>query len=421
MSLQAALQIDALWTNGRLATMRPDGLPYGVIERGAIAVADGHIAWIGPEAQMPVEIRHRATATHDLGGRWVTPGLIDCHTHLVYSGNRAREFEQRLQGATYEEIARAGGGIRSTVRMTRAATEDELFRQAAIRLGELQAQGVTVVEIKSGYGLDLENERKMLRVARRLGQDRPVTIRTSFLGAHALPEEFADSPDGYIALVTQTMLPALARDGLVDAVDAFCEKIAFSPEQTARVFRAAAALGLRVKLHADQLSDLGGAALAARFKALSADHLEYASQAGIEEMARAGTVAVLSPGAFYFLGETRLPPIDGFRIAGVPMALATDCNPGSSPTTHLLLMLNMGCTLFRLTPEEALAAVTRNAAAALDLSESHGTLEIDKRADFAVWEIAHPAELAYYIGRNPCVGVVRGGVSVPELAVALRV
>jgi len=403
----------SLWINGRLATMRPGGAPYGAIENGgALGVVGGRLAWVGPMADLPDAPERLAGEVHDLGGRWVTPGLIDCHTHLVYAGDRAREFEMRLQGASYEEIARAGGGIRSTVSATRAAGEAELLAVTERRLRALLAEGATVVEIKSGYGLDLATERKMLRVARALPAIHPVTIRTTFLGAHALPPEFEGRPDDYIDAVANEMLPAIAAEGLADAVDAFCERIGFTAEQTRRVFAAAQRLGLPVKLHAEQLSDMGGAALAAEFRALSADHLEYLSAEGVAAMARAGTVAVLLPGAFYFLRETRLPPVDALRQAGVPIAIATDSNPGTSPTTSLLLMLNMACTFFRLTPEEALAGVTRSAARALGLEDSHGTLETGKAADFAIWDIDHPAELAYRIGGNPCAGVVKAGAPV---------
>ena len=408
---------DDLWVNGRLATMAPNvgtpygarhGAPYGAIESGALAVADGRIAWVGPQAALP---DGQARARHDLDGRWVTPGLIDCHTHLVHGGDRAREFELRLEGASYEELARAGGGILSTVEETRGASETALERAALPRLRALLAEGVTTVEIKSGYGLSLDHELKQLRVARHLGEVLPVTVKTSFLGAHAVAPEFAGQADGYIdALVA--MMPTVAGSGLADAVDGFCETIGFTPEQTARVFAAAAAEGLPVKLHADQLSDLGGAALAARFGALSADHLEYTSDAGVAAMAEAGTVAVLLPGAFYVLRETRVPPLEALRAAGVPIALASDCNPGSAPVTSLLLVLNMACTLFRMTPEEALAGVTANAARALGLSGTHGTLEAGKAADFAIWDIERPAELAYRIGLNPLAGVVRAGTPV---------
>ncbi|MGH8704907.1 MAG: imidazolonepropionase, partial [Burkholderiales bacterium] len=347
---------------------------------------------------------------HDARGAWITPGLVDCHTHLVYAGNRAHEFEQRLKGASYEEIARAGGGIAATVRETRAASEAELAAAAAKKLEQWTAQGVTVIEIKSGYGLDLDTELKMLRAARSLGSR--IAVKTTFLGAHAVPEEYRERADEYVALVCDEMLPAAAP--LADAVDAFCETIAFSVKQTAKVFGAARKLGLPVKLHADQLSDTGGAQLAAQFGALSADHLEYANEAGIEAMAKAGTVAVLLPGAFYFLRETRQPPVAALRRHGVPIALATDHNPGSSPFTSILLAMNMGCTLFRLTPEEALAGVTRNGARALGMQATHGTLETGKQADLAFWDIESPAELVYAIGANPCVRVVRAGKVVHE-------
>jgi imidazolonepropionase len=406
---------DSLWINGRLATMRADGQAdgeaYGAIEGGAIGVTGGRLSWIGPMAALSDAPERLAGAVHDLRGRWVTPGLIDCHTHLVYGGDRAREFEMRLKGASYEEIARAGGGIRSTVTATRAATEADLLAAAERRLTALRREGVTVVEIKSGYGLDLATERKMLRVARALGARHPVSVRTTFLGAHALPPEFEGRPDDYIDVVIGEMLPAVATEGLADAVDAFCERIGFTAEQTRRIFAAAKRLGLPVKLHAEQLSDMGGTALAASFRALSADHLEYVSAEGIAAMAQAGTVAVLLPGAFYFLREKQLPPVEALRQAGVPIAIATDSNPGTSPTTSLLLMLNMACTLFRMTPEEALAGVTRNAAKALAMQDSHGTLEAGKAADFVLWNIDHPAELAYHIGLNPCAGVVKAGMS----------
>ena len=400
---------DSLWTDARLATMTAGGAPYGAIEPGAIAVRDGRIAWIGPMSALPADAARRTREVRDLDGHWVTPGLVDCHTHLVFGGDRAHEFELRLQGATYEEIARAGGGIRSTVAATRAADENARVAAAGPRLDALIAEGVTTVEIKSGYGLDTETECRMLRVGRRLGDERPVTIRTTFLGAHALPPEFEGRADAYVDLVVDEMLPAVAAEGLADAVDAFCEKIAFTPAQTARVFEAARRLGLAVKLHADQLSDLDGAALAARFQALSADHLECSNEDGIAAMAKAGTIAVLLPGAFYFLRETKLPPIEALRRHGVPIAIATDCNPGSSPATSLLLMLNMACTLFHLTPEEALAGATRNAAKALGLGATHGTLEVGKAADFSVWEIGRPAELAYRIGFNPLRMSVQAG------------
>jgi imidazolonepropionase len=399
---------DALLTDANLLTMT--GGRYGVIERGALAVADGCIAWIGPQSGLPGAPETLAREHESLDGRWLTPGLIDCHTHLVYGGHRAREFEQRLQGATYEEIAHAGGGIVSTVRATRDASDTRLAQDAAVRLRRLLDDGVTTVEIKSGYGLDTATEMKMLRVARLLGSLTGVRVRTTFLGAHALPPEYAGRADDYVALVCDEMLPAVAEAKLADAVDVFCERIAFSPEQAARVFDRAGQLGLPVKLHADQLSDGGGAALAARYGALSAEHLEYTSDAGVLAMAAAGTVAVLLPGAFYFLRETKLPPIAAFRDAGVPIAIATDCNPGSSPLTSLLLAMNMACTLFRLTPEEALAGATTHAARALGMADSIGTLEVGKAADLAAWEIDTPAELAYAMGASPLYAAWVGGV-----------
>lgn len=395
---------DSIWINARLATMVP-GAAYGAVEDGAIAVRDGRIAWVGRRAELPSTM---AGAVCDLGGRWVTPGLIDCHTHLVFGGDRAGEFELRLKGATYEEIARAGGGIRSTVAKTRAATEDELFAAARRRLESLLAEGVTTVEIKSGYGLDVATEVKMLRVARRLGQALPVGVRTTFLGAHAVPPEYQGRQSDYADFVAGPMLDAVAAEGLADAVDVFADSIGFTNDEASRILAAARAKGLPVKLHADQLTDQGGAALAAHFGALSADHLEHAAVDGLAAMGRAGTVAVLLPGAFYFLRDTKLPPVELFRRHGVMMALATDCNPGSSPVLSLLLMLNMACTLFRLTPEEALAGVTRHAARALGLAD-RGTLAPGQAADFVVWDISHPAELSYWIGANPARIVVRAG------------
>jgi len=395
---------DAIWLNANLATLREGDVPYGEIRDAAIAVKDGRIAWVGPRS----EWSGTASREHDAGGAWITPGLVDCHTHLVYAGNRADEFEQRLKGATYEDIARAGGGIQSTVRATRAVAEAELAALAARRLRQWIDEGVAVLEIKSGYGLDTATEGKMLRVARQLSG--LIRVKTTFLGAHALPQEFNGRPDDYIALVCDEMLPAVAP--LCDAVDAFCENIAFSVKQTARVFTAARNLGLPVKLHADQLSDTGGAQLAAQFGALSADHLEYTNEAGIEALASRGTVAVLLPGAFYFLREKQLPPLGALRRHRVPIAIATDHNPGSSPLTSPLLAMNMACTLFRLTPEESLAGLTRNGAAALGIQSTHGTLEVGKCADFALWQIESPAELAYVAGSNPSTGVVRDGVPV---------
>jgi imidazolonepropionase len=392
---------NVLLKNATLATMQP-GTPYGLVANGAVAIRDGRIDWAGPAADCPL----RDMAVQDLGGRLVTPALIDCHTHIVHGGNRAREFELRLEGASYEEIARAGGGIVSTVRATRAASDDALLAGALARADALIAEGATVIEVKSGYGLDRDTELRMLRTARRIAETRPVRIRTSFLGAHAVPEGI--DADSYIDTVCIPTLKAAAAEGLVDAVDGFCEGIAFSPAQIARVFDAARALGLPVKLHAEQLSNLGGAALAARYGALSADHLEYLDAAGVAAMAAAGTVAVILPGAFYTLRETQAPPIARLRAAGVPMAVATDCNPGSSPMTSLLLAMNMACTLFRLTPEEALAGATRNAARALGLDDC-GTIAPGKRADLAVWDAEHPAELAYRIGFNPLQSRIFGG------------
>lgn len=383
------MKLDLLLTNARIATMRGTGL--GIIDRGSIGIADCRIAWVGegkPDADCE---------TRDLGGAWVTPGLIDCHTHLVFAGNRAAEFEMRLKGATYEEIARAGGGIRSTVNATRAATEDELFAQSAKRLRALIAEGVTTVEIKSGYGLDLANELKQLRVARRLGRELPVTVRTTFLGAHALPPEFAGRQSDYVDHIVNVMLPAVAAEGLADAVDAFCENIAFTPAETSRIFAMARELGLKVKLHADQLSDGGGGALAASFEALSADHLEWTNEAGVAAMATAGTVAVMLPGAFYCLRETKLPPIDLMRKHGVAMAVASDLNPGTSPIVSLQANMHMACTLFRMTPEEVLRGVTVNAAKALGLAD-RGVIEVGSRADLAAWDVESVVELTYWMG-----------------------
>lgn len=404
MNFHDAPCADGVWHHCHLL---PDAHPDRAIRDGALVVELGRIAWLGALATLPDRYRH--LDRHDAGGAWITPGLVDCHTHLVYGGQRADEFAMRLAGASYEEIARAGGGIVSTVRATREADEATLFAQAAVRLEALLAEGVTAIEIKSGYGLSLDAERKQLRVARQLGEAYGVTVHTTFLGAHALPPEYAGRADDYIDLVCHTMLPALAEEKLVDAVDAFCEGIGFSPDQTARVFAAAARHGLPVKLHAEQLSNLGGAALAARHKALSADHLEHLDQAGVMAMAEAGTVAVLLPGAYYFLRDTHLPPLALLRQHGVPIAIATDHNPGTSPTTSLLLMMNMACTLFRMTVPEVLAGVTTHAARALGAADRHGRLAEGRAADFALWRVASPAELAYWFGRNPCAGVVRQG------------
>ncbi|WP_431029164.1 imidazolonepropionase [Rhizobium herbae] len=380
----------------------------GLVEDGVIAVEDGRILYAGSEAGLPFPIEN-AGEVIDCGGRWITPGLIDCHTHLVHAGDRANEFEMRLAGATYEEVARAGGGIVSSVRALREASEDELVRQTLPRLDALIAEGVTTVEVKSGYGLDLENEAKALRAARRLGDERDIAVRTTFLGAHALPPEFKDDKAGYIAKVADEMLPAIAAEGLADAVDGFCEGIAFSTDEMRRVFDAAKAHGLPVKLHADQLSNLHGAALAAEYGALSADHLEYTDEAGAAAMAKSGTVAVILPGAFYFIRETRKPPIDVFRKAGVSMAIATDSNPGTSPLTSLLLTMNMAATLFGMTVTECIAGVTREAARALGLVDEVGTLEPGKWADLAIWNIERPAELVYRMGFNPLHARVRNG------------
>ncbi|MBA6063421.1 imidazolonepropionase [Pseudomonas mosselii] len=393
-----------LWQHCHAATMT-DGR-YAVIEDAAIVTSAGLIEWIGPRADVPSVAADRVV---DLGGAWLTPGLIDCHTHAVFGGNRSGEFEQRLQGVSYAEIAAQGGGIASTVRATRAASEDELLASARQRVQALMRDGVTTIEIKSGYGLDLENERKMLRVARRLGEELPVTVRSTCLAAHALPPEYAGKADDYIDHICEQMLPALAAEGLVDAVDAFCEHLAFSPAQVERLFIKARELGLPVKLHAEQLSSLHGSSLAARYQALSADHLEFMTEEDAIAMAEAGTVAVLLPGAFYFLRETQLPPMDALRRHGVKIALASDLNPGTSPGLSLRLMLNMGCTCFRMTPEEALAGVTVHAATALGLGDSHGSLEVGKVADFIAWQIERPADLSYWLGGDLPKRVVRLG------------
>tara|TARA_R110002033_G_scaffold1241_3_gene11549 strand:- start:1592 stop:2785 length:1194 start_codon:yes stop_codon:yes gene_type:complete len=394
-----------LLTNARIATMsEPAG--YGLIDDGAIVTRDDRIVWVGARADLPAE--HAGEEVSDLGGRLVTPALIDCHTHLVFGGNRAGEFEQRLEGVSYEQIARSGGGIVSTVRATRDAAPEALLHSALTRVDAMIAEGVSTIEVKSGYGLDREAELKMLRVARQIADVRPVTVRTTYLGAHAVPPEFAGDADGYIDQVCIPTLHAAHAEGLVDAVDGFCEGIAFDTAQIARVFDAARALGLPVKLHAEQLSNIGGTQLAAQYGALSADHVEYANAADADAMGQAGSVAVLLPGAFYTLHETQMPPVAAFRAAGVPMAIATDCNPGSSPLASPLLTLNMACTLFRLTPAEALAGLTRNAARALGLTDQ-GRIAPDMRADLAVWDVSEPAELAYRIGFNPLHSRIFGG------------
>jgi imidazolonepropionase len=398
-----------LLINTQIALMDlPDQRYGGLLEDGAIAVQNDQIVWIGQSADVPAPFN--TWRQHDLQGALVTPGLIDCHTHLVYGGNRANEFEMRLEGASYEEVARAGGGILSTVTATRAATVDQLVAMALPRLDALLAEGVTTIEIKSGYGLDLTSERNMLLAAKKLATLRPINIKTTFLGAHATPPEFKDRADDYIQHVANQMLPALAQEGLVDAVDGFCEGIAFSPDQMRVVFDAAQKLGLPVKLHAEQLSNLGGAAMAASCGALSADHLEYLDETGVKAMAKAGTVAVLLPGAFYTLRETQMPPIAHLRTHQVPIAIATDSNPGSSPLTSLLLTMNMAATLFRMTPDEALRGVTINAAKALGLADQTGSIAVGKRADLAVWDVKSPAELTYRIGFNPLKLSIFGGI-----------
>lgn len=390
-----------VWRNAQLATLAPGSSGLGLVERGAVAGRDGRIVYAGPQADIPAHLMDEIVTVTNCDGRLMTPGLIDCHTHLVYAGNRAHEFELRLAGATYEEVARAGGGIVSTVRAVREASASDLLGQTLPRLDALIAEGVTTVEVKSGYGLDLDNELKSLRVARQLGAERPVSVATTFLGAHALPPEFRNDAAGYIELVANEMIPAVAAERLASAVDGFAETIAFSTAEIERVFEAAKRHGLPVKLHADQLSDTGGAELAARFGARSADHLEHTSEAGAKAMAVAGTVAVMLPGAFYFIRETQKPPIEAFRRHGVPMAVATDANPGTSPLTSPLLAMNIAATLFGLTVEECIAGVTRNAAVALGLRHESGTLEAGKWADLAIWDVERPAELIYRMGFNP--------------------
>lgn len=400
------MSFDRVWLDAHLCTMVPrDRDPLGIIEDGAIAAKDGRIAWVGPRAELP----GGAAATTCCDGAWILPGLVDCHTHIVFAGNRAREFEMRLDGASYEQIAKAGGGILSTVRATREASEDALVAAALPRLDALLAEGVTTIEVKSGYGLDLGTEARMLRAARRLGVQRNISVATTCLAAHAVPPEFAGRRAEFARHVAETIIPAIVAEGLADAVDAFTDStIAFTPEETEWVLEAATRAKLPVKLHADQLRDDGGAALAARHGALSADHIEYANAEGIAAMAQAGTVGVLLPGAFYFIRETHRPDIAAMRAAGLRLALATDLNPGSSPALSLLLMLNMGCTLFHLTVAEALAGVTRHAAAALGLAD-RGALAPGLRCDLALFQVSRPAELCYWIGRNPCIGRVVAG------------
>jgi len=400
---------DALWMADHVATMLDTDTPLGVLQDAAIAVSAGRIAWVGLQKELPDKPEHCATQVHTLGDRWITPGLIDCHTHVVFSGDRTGEFVQRQQGASYADIARAGGGILATVAATRRAGVDELVDDALPRVLALRAEGVTTLEIKSGYGLDLETERHMLQAARRLGDQTGLQTRTTYLGAHAVPPEFVENADGYVNFICDEVMPALAADGLIDAVDAFNEDIAFDGPQVERIFQRAQELGLPVKLHADQLNDCAGASLAARYSALSADHLEFTSESGVRALATAGTVAVLLPGAYYGLGGGQTPPIAAFRAHNVPMAIATDCNPGSSPTVSILTMMNMACRLFGLTPDEALAGVTRSAAQALGLADEYGTLEAGKRADMVVWEINDPADLSFWLGRNPAKRIIAGG------------
>ncbi len=399
------MSFSTLFRNAQIATMTA-GKSYGLIENGAVVISADRIKWVGAEKELPDEFA--GLQGKNLEGRLVTPALIDCHTHLVYGGSRATEFELRLNGASYEEIARNGGGILSTVTATRNASEDELLAQSLPRLDAFLAEGVATIEIKSGYGLDIETEIKMLRVARQLGKERSVRVKTSFLGAHAIPPEFSGKADAYIDFVCEEVLPAVHYENLADAVDGFCENIAFSPNQISKVFEKAKSFGLPVKLHAEQLSNLGGASLAAKYGALSADHLEFLDQTGVEVMGESGTVAVLLPGAFYTLRETQLPPLDSLRKAEVPIAIATDCNPGSSPLTSILLCMNMSCTLFRMTPEEALCGVTIVAAQALGIGDEVGTIEVGKKAELAVWNVDQPAELAYRAGFNPLEEMVIG-------------
>lgn len=400
---------DRIWLDAHLATMRPGPDPYGIVRNGAVAVRDGRIARVGAEAELASAPEAAGARVHEAGGAWVTPGLVDCHAHPVFAGDRADEFERRLQGESYQEIARSGGGILSTVRATRAADAETLLAGAARRLDALAAEGVVAVEVKSGYGLDSETELRMLRVGRRLEEEVGVTVRTTFLGAHALPPEFEHDRTGYLRLVVEEMIPRAAEEGLADAVDAFCEEIAFSAQECRAVLRAGLEHGMAARLHADQLSDAGGAALAAELGARSADHLEHASDGGIRAMGSAGTVAVLLPGAYHFLGEDRPPPVARFREEGVPMAVATDLNPGSSPLGSLLLALNLACIHFGLTPAEALAGATRHAARVLGMENDRGALAAGRLADLALWDVGHPRELAYWVGRNPCLGVVREG------------
>lgn len=399
-------QFDAIWVNAQVVTCENE---YGLIEHAGIAVKDGKIAWVGPMEMLSTPPEELANTVHDVKGLCITPGFIDSHTHLIYAGNRANEFEQRLQGVSYEQIAREGGGIRSTVKATRSASEDELCEQSLSRARALMESGVTTLEIKSGYGLNWETEKKILRVAEMLEKILPVTIRKTFLGAHSLPIEYHDDADAYIDLVCNQMIPEVANESLADSVDVFCEKIAFNLEQTEKVFKAANLHHLNVKCHAEQLSCSESAILAAKYKALSVDHLEHLSLDGIEAMVKSKTVAVLLPGAFYFLRDTKHPPIDALRQHNIPIAVASDCNPGTSPVLSIQIILNMACTVFRLTPEEAILGVTCHAAKALGLDKTHGTLTVGKVADLAIWKVKHPAELAYYIGGNFLHTLVKNG------------
>lgn len=413
-------QYSTLWINANIATASGPGADLEVLRDAAIACNQGRISWLGPMSELSGKPGDLASQVVDVGHQWITPGLVDCHSHVIFGGNRADEFRLRQEGLSYEEVARLGGGINSTVSATRCASEEQLFATARSRLLQLMKDGLTTIEIKSGYGLEMDTEASMLRVARRLGRELPLTVVTSFLGAHAIPPEYADRREEYLHLVCDQMLPALHAEGLVDAVDGFCERIAFSPAEIDRLFLAARTLGLPVKLHAEQLSNSHGAALAARHGALSADHLEHLDEAGVEAMAAAGTVAVLLPGAYYTLRETRKPPVEWLRKHKVPMAIATDCNPGSSPVLSLRLVMNMACQLFGLTPAEALTGVTINAARALGLGHERGSLELGKYADLVIWDIADLSELTYWLGGDLAVSVIKEGTSGQDEAHAHR-
>lgn len=405
---------DALYLNGTIVSCEANENPYGLLHDAALAVSDDQIEWLGRREDLPDSPDKLALKVYDMDKKCMTPGLIDCHTHLVFGGNRCIEFEMRLLGATYEDIALAGGGIRSTVAATRSLPEEVLFEQSLQRARFLFEQGVTTIEIKSGYGLDLDTELKILRVIKKISESLPITVFPTFLGAHALPLEYQWRSDEYIDLVCNKMIPRVAEEKLAQAVDVFCETIGFNLKQTKRVFDVAKKYNLQIKCHSEQLSNSGSALLAAEYQALSVDHLEFLSGRAIPALAMAGTVAVLLPGAFYFLREKQVPPIEALRSEGVPIAIATDCNPGTSPVSSLLLMLNMACTLFGLTPEEALLGVTRHAAKALGMAETHGTLTVGKKADFVIWDISHPAELAYWVGKSPVIKIVKAGKVVWE-------